>query len=416
MQNSNRQLIIVTTIVIFTLLQFIILYALGYTPYPDSNGYILLAKKCIQMNEPYPVASQIHDLPFIWNVGAINLVALSLKLFGSVTPLLCVYSLMKGCSAWLVYRIANIIFKERTAFITLLLYVAYPANYGESTSVLSELPFTFLILLGILAALKRQNVTGGMIMAFANWIRPMGIVFLLSTIIYQFIAKKKKASLNILCGYLLVIACISYLSYLRTGYCIYQAKTGWMALLQYSVDNSPENDEHYTKADAYNAIQKDSIWQRRTIEWIAKNPKEYIRQMPKKLLKTYISDNVNFCAFLPNKKESEYMYGEIDMRTLAHSFPNYNAVQWLTVCNLIYYYILLALSILGSIMALRHSISVSFAIPISVIIIGTAILLLAGHGEARFHIPFMPFIIMIAATFFSNKLDKYKTWIRNNQL
>lgn len=323
---------------------------------------------------------------------------------------------MKGCSAWLVYRIANILFKEKTALITLFLYVAYPANYGESTSVLSELPFTFFILLGILSTLKRQNVIGGMIMAFANWIRPMGIVFLLSTIIYRFIAKKKKASLNILCGYLLVIACISSLSYFRTGYCIYQAKTGWMALLQYSVDNSPENDDYYTKADAYNAIQKDSIWQRRTIEWIAKNPKEYIRQMPKKLLKTYISDNVNFCAFLPNKKESEYMYGEIDMRTLAHSFPNYNAVQWLTVCNLIYYYILLALSILGSIMALRHSISVSFAIPISVIIIGTALLLLAGHGEARFHIPFMPFIIMIAATFFSNKLDKYKTWIRNNQL
>lgn len=407
MQNSHRQLIIVATIIIFTLLQFIILYAYGYTPYPDSNGYILLAKECVLMNEPYPVASQLHDLPFIWNVGAINLVALSLKLFGSITPLLCLYSLMKGCTAWLVYKIADFLFKERAAFITLILYVAYPANYGESTSVLSELPFIFFILLGILAALKRQNVIGGILMAFANWIRPMGIVFLLSTIIFQFIAKNKKASLYTLCGYLLVIACISSLTYFRTGHCIYQAKTGWMSLLQYSVDNSPENDDYYTKADGYNAIQKDSVWQKRTIEWIAKNPKEYIRQMPKKLIKTYVSDNVNFCTFLPNKNESEYMYGEIDMKTLSHCFPKYNSVQWLTVCNLIYYYILLALFIAGIIMAIKRRLFINFAIPISVVAIGTAILLLAGHGESRFHIPFMPFIIMLAASFLSYKEKGY---------
>lgn len=388
----------------------------GYTPYPDSDGYILLAKECVRRNEPYPVASQINELPFIWNVGAINLVALSLKLFGSITPLLCLYSLMKGCTAWLIYEVACILFKEKAAMITLILYVAYPANYGESTSALSELPFAFFTLLGIFAALKRQNIIGGMFMAFANWIRPMGIVFLLPTIFFQFTNKRKKASINTLCGYLLAIAFISSLSCLRTGHCIYQAKTGWMALLQYSVDNSPENDDYYTRTDGYNAIQKDSVWQKKTIKWIINNPKEYIRQMHKKLVKTYISDNVNFCTFLPNKNESEYMYGEIDMRTLAHSFPNYNATQWLTFCNLIYYYILLALFIAGIIMAIRLHGLITFAFPIGVVAIGTGILLLAGHGESRFHIPFMPFIIMIGATFIYHQLEKRKTWKKNNPL
>ncbi len=321
---------------------------------------------------------------------------------------------MKGCSAWLVYRISNMLFYEKTALITLLLYVAYPANYGESTSVLSELPFIFFTLLGILAALKRQNIIGGMLMAFANWIRPMGIVFLVSTIIYYILLKKKNAFIKTVCGYLFVIALISTISYIRTGYCIYQAKTGWMALLQYSVDNSPENDNYYTKADGYNAIQKDSVWQRRTIAWIANNPKEYIRQMPKKLAKTYVSDNVNFCTFLPNKNKYDYMYGEIDLKTLAHCFPNYNAVQWLTVSNLIYYYILLALFMAGIIMAIKRQLSVHFAIPISVVVIGTVILLLAGHGESRFHIPFMPFIIIIAANLISHQLEKRKIWTKNN--
>ena len=65
-------------------------------------------------------------------------------------------------------------------------------------------------------------------------------------------------------------------------------------------------------------------------------------------------------------------------------------------------------------MAIKHRLSVPFALPISVVVIGTVILLMVGHGEARFHIPLMPFIIMIAATLISNQLDK--SWIRNNQL
>ena len=33
-------------------------------------------------------------------------------------------------------------------------------------------------------------------------------------------------------------------------------------------------------------------------------------QMPRKLINTYVSDNVNMCVFLPDKAEKEYMYEE----------------------------------------------------------------------------------------------------------
>jgi hypothetical protein len=36
-------------------------------------------------------------------------------------------------------------------------------------------------------------------------------------------------------------------------------------------------------------------------------------------------------------------------------------------------------------------------IPGSIITLGTLILLVAGHGEARFHIPLMPFFIILSA-------------------
>ncbi len=100
MQNSHNKIITV-----FILLQLIILCIFGYTPYPDSEGYIKLANNCLIYNEPYPISIKLTDLAFIWNIGAINTVALSLKLFHSVVPLLVCYSLMKGMTAWMLYKI-----------------------------------------------------------------------------------------------------------------------------------------------------------------------------------------------------------------------------------------------------------------------------------------------------------------------
>lgn len=415
MQDSNRK-IVAAIIILFTLLQFIILFVFGYTPYPDSNGYILLAKECVRAGEPYPVSSQVNNLPFIWNVGAINFVALSLRLFNSIMPLLCLYSLLKGLSAWLVYEIAKILFKDtgRVAWIALLLYILYPANYGESTSLLSELPFLFFILLGIFSILKQHGLAGGAWMAIANWIRPMGIVFLASAIFFLILRKKRYDVLKTIGGYLIIVVVFSAFTYHRTGYCIYQAKTGWMALLQYSVDHSPEDDADYTHAEGYNAVQKDSVWRERTIEWIGKHTGEYIKQMPAKLVKTYVSDNVNFCTFLPDKNKTKYMYEKISMPVLFHHFPHYSVVQWLTVCNLIYYYLLLVLFLAGCIVAVRNKKGAEIALPLSIIIIGTVLLLLVGHGEARFHIPFMPFVIMVAALFINTNITNNK-YIANNK-
>ena len=151
MQNCHYQLIIISS---FTLAQLLILVIFGYTPYPDSDGYQLLAQQCVQYNECYPVESKLNEYAFLWNLGAVNAVVWSLYLFHSVTPLLVVYSLMKGATAWLLYAIAKKILTPRTAVIALVLYVLYPANYGEGTSALSELPFMFFCLLLVCAVLS----------------------------------------------------------------------------------------------------------------------------------------------------------------------------------------------------------------------------------------------------------------------
>lgn len=399
MQDRHRQLIL-GLIVLFTILQLVVLFVFGYTPYPDSNGYLYLAQESLQYGEPYPVSSQLNEYPFLWNIGAINITALSLALFHSVTPLLVLYSLMKGITAWLFYAITDKICGSKPAFIALLIYLIYPANYGESTSLLSELPFMFFVFLGMyLSTVRNHSFLGGMMLAIANWFRPMSVVFLLAIIIF-FLIKWRK-SLKLVLGYGAMIALIGFCTMHRTGLFLYQAKTGWMALADYSTNHTPESMQ-VREHQEWNVIQKDSAWQSIFFDWLKDHPTEYIQQIPTKLVNTYVSDNVNMCTFIPDKADKEYMYEEVSMQTLMSSFPKLSAVQWLTLLNLTFYFFIV-LSALASLLYFKKD---TYLLPLCIIILGTLLLLFFGHGEARFHIPFIPFIMMLSALFINKRIWK----------
>lgn len=399
MQNSHRQLVLIL-IAAFTILQLLILAIFGYTPYPDSNGYISIAEECIAENDWYPIATKLNDYPFLWNIGAINAVVWTFKLFHSVTPLLVVYSLMKGITAGLFYAVTRKTNGSHAALVALILYIVYPANYGEGTSVLSELPFMFFIMLGIyLSIVRNYSIIGGMMLATANWFRPMGIVFLVALLIF-FLFKWRK-SLKLVIGYAVMITIIGCATMHRTGLFLYQAKTGWMALMDDSSDHAQKSMKVRERTD-WNVAQKDSAWQSLFIDWLKDHPKDYLAQMPSKLVNTYISDNVNLCTFIPDKNDKEYMYEEVSMQTLIDSFPKLSAVQWLTVINLIVYLCIIACAFCSLYWFNRNK----YLLPVSIVLIGTLLLLFVGHGEARFHIPFMPFFMMLSAVFINKKVCK----------
>ena len=398
MQDSHRQLIIIL-ITVFTLLQLVILTIFGYTPYPDSEGYQLLAQEALVYGEPYPVSTLINEYPFLWNIGSINITAISLALFHSVVPLLVVYALLKGMTAWMFYAITRKICGSQTALIAFIIYLLYPANYGESTSLLSELPFMFFTMLGLhLSIVNNKLLFGGMMLAVANWFRQMGIVFLVALVIF-FLFKWRK-SLKLIIGYVAMITVIGCATMYRTGLFLYQAKTGWMALMDYSSDHESESmmvREH----TEWNVAQKDSAWQSLFFDWLKEHPTEYVKQIPVKLVNTYVSDNVNMCTFIPDKNEKEYMYEEVSMQTLIDRCPDFSAVQWLTVLNLIIYVCIIITAFCS-----LYYFNNKYLLPVSIIVLGTLVLLFVGHGETRFHIPFMPFFIMLSGLFIKKKIWK----------
>lgn len=407
MQDCRNKLII-TIIIVFVIFQITIVFIFGYTPYPDSNGYIELAKDSLLYGEAYPVSDKINEYSFLWNIGAINIVQLSLYLFDSIIPLLIIYSIIKGITAWMFYEIINTIINKKTAFIALIIYVIYPSNYGESTSVLSELPFMFFCIIGLYLSLKKNKyILGGSMIAIANWIRPMGLIFILSLIIYLLFIKNKYKIIKPIIGYIITICFIGCISMVRTGLFLYQAKTGWMALADYSWDNTQNktkdnNPRYITKNKGWNVCQKDSAYKSYFLNWFNENTNEYIKQIPYKFLKTYISDNVNMCTFIQDKENKKYMYEEISMKTLIKQFPYYNITQTITIINLLFYYSL----IITAFMSFKFFKKEYHLLPLCIIILGTMLLIFVGHGEARFHIPFMPFIIILSSIYVKNTICK----------
>lgn len=390
----------------FILAQIAIIFIFGYTPYDDSDAYIAIAKECVGSGEPYPIMGILYKMPFLWNIGAINAAVASLALTGSVVPLMVGYALLKGLTAALFYSLSKKLLGQKTAILCLLLYVLYPANYGESTTILSELPFMFFIMLGMwLAIVHNRFFLAGLFFAFANWFRPLGIVFLLTLIIYivynrrdiflHLSACTRKdmflrlfAPISLLLGYVLMVCVIGFASMQRTGLFMYQAKTGWMNLACYCTNNS-EECMAVRDNENWNVAQKDSAWHSMFMGWLKEHPGEYVSHMPLKVAETYVSDNVNLCAFAPDKR-----YEGVSLRTLIRQFPALSPVQWLTVVNLLFYYFLL----LTALYSLRRFSMKSHLLPVSCIIIGTLMLMLIGFkGDARFHQPFMPFFIMLSA-------------------
>lgn len=197
-------------------------------------------------------------------------------------------------------------------------------------------------------------------------------------------------------------------NHLHSGHYIYQAKTGWMALACYSYDHTDAADfaqnPHTIASDTtLNVAQKDRLWREIFIGWLSAHPDDYVAQMPAKLAKTYISDNVNMCAFLKNKSSRPYLYDEVSLPRLLNDFPHYSLAQWLALLNLLIYYliVLFALLSLGDYRATTH------LLPITIILLGTLLLLFVGHGETRFHIPFMPFFILMAAVMLSKRCSGF---------
>ena len=423
MKETNKILAIIASSYSIALLLFLAIF--GYTPTNDGDGYIEFAQVCIQSKQAYPCLPLIMGQPFIWNIGSINLTALSLLLFNSLYPLLIFLCFLKALTVLLIGKTAHKLFSGKVGIIASIMFVLYPNNIGQSTTILSEIPMICFALAAFYIAITQEKLLylliAGLTFGLANWFRPVAMVYMGTLILYYifFIRKNwSKKCMSLCLGYVLFIGIVGMENYHRTGYFLYQAESLWFNMAeatyepsvapQYNTDPYPKGTIRYIEnMDKKTAIECNEIWKERSIEWLKEHPLQYLKKVPGRLAYMYYNDMDNIPAFSLHKDQAEDNFVTLPYKRLLQEIGKLSYLQYIGLFNLIFYVCLLILAVKGSYLLIkRHDYQKAF-IPMMIIVGGSISLVLAVHGETRFKAPFMPFIFMMAAVAISAiKLNK----------
>lgn len=412
MQNRYYQITVA-----FLLLLLAVLFFFGYTPTNDGLGYMEFAEYCLSEHQPYPTTTIYQEAPFVWNIGIINLTELSLWLTHSITPVLIILCLMKSATALFVSLTAEKLFSRQVAILTLVFFVLYPNNWGQSTMISSEIPSTCLATLAVYLIVNRPTLRvffwSGFLLALSNWFRPTAAIFIISIVCYLFLFYRKKTlthTISLLLGFILFISIVGTSCYQRTDHFVYQARSYWFSMVDECYDKAevaphwgqpvwPEGTPRYIENhEQMDCFQLEQIWKQRSLDYLKDHKLAYLKKIPGRLYYMYQSDYDYMPAFLSNKSAAENNYITLPFRHLFSQLSSLNFAQWLSLLSMVCYIILLLLACINSIMLLRGREYRPIFLPLFIVVAGSLALVFVMHGETRFKDPLMPYIFILAAS------------------
>lgn len=269
----------------------------------DAGSYVELALECVSLDTWYPGAHSQYE-PFIFGPGYVNLLVGIYHLFGSFSFVRLLNLLMNIAMVLEIRKLAEGMFSERTGYYAALLYMSVFSNLYVPIALLTDLPFTFLLLTALLLCRSRRLLpvaAAGVLIALANWFRPLAIIFLF-VIFLLFIVQKRRwqTYAALFLPLLLSVFLIGQSTKERTGHFIYQAVSGGFNLAMSSFDEAnglvnfsgfgdPDNYICLPPGD-YTYMERDSLLKRASIRWISEHPFQYISQIPFKLAALYCED------------------------------------------------------------------------------------------------------------------------------
>ena len=269
----------------------------------DALAYVKLASECIARGTWYPdVHNQYED--FIFGPGYVNLLIGIYHLFGSFSYVRLLNLLMNIAMVFEIRKLAGEIFSIKTGYYAAILYMLIFSNLYAPIAVLTDLPFTFLLLTALLLCNIHRLLpvaVAGVLIALANWFRPLAIVFLFVILLLFIVQKRRWQSYAALAlPLVLTVFLIGQSVKMRTGYFVYQAVSGGYNLAMSSFDeaNGLVNFNGFGDPDNYICLppgnytymERDSLLKRASIRWISEHPFKYVSQLPFKLIALYCED------------------------------------------------------------------------------------------------------------------------------
>jgi 4-amino-4-deoxy-L-arabinose transferase-like glycosyltransferase len=239
-----------------------------------------------------------------WPVGTSAIYAALYWIFGhSYVPVVALNIVLGVAIVGLTIWIGRLFFDERTAIVAGGLMAIWPSQVAYVTVLASELPFTFLVLLGFyvwfsqrLSALRA--VTIGLAFGLASYIRPLAlllpiVLWLTAIPNWQKLREHLPKLLLAMCVVGLTVAPWSARNTKLFGHFVLLSTNGgpvtWMG-------NNPASDGYYmplpTSTSGLNEYQRDKVLGERAMQYIKTAPLAFVLRTIKKAVLLHASETI----------------------------------------------------------------------------------------------------------------------------
>jgi 4-amino-4-deoxy-L-arabinose transferase-like glycosyltransferase len=348
--------------------------------------------------------SEGGHLTAYWPVGYPGFLGALFYIFGKQAIVGQVANLvLAGASFFLVLGLGRQIFRsESTARVSALLLALYPNNVAYTPLLLTEIYFTFLLLLAVYIYITKSStlwvLLAGLVFGLAALTKPQ-VLFLPGLLaLLPLLSREGRASTrrHIINGMMLYAAMAVILvpwalrNTLVFGETVLISTNGGATLL---TGNNPSADGGYVPDDPLVAqrnftVQDQVAADRRAkalaMQWITENPRRFLELVPLKIWHLWYKDG---------EAEWAYQSGYAQYERYRYLFRSARALNQA-------YYALLILAFVASLVLLRKS-HRSLAWPWVVFgyiyVVYLTLISIVFSGQPRLHFPAMPWIIMYAA-------------------
>lgn len=374
---------------------------ISVAPWSDGAWYV---NRAIEMTAGKGYAENGIPTAF-WPVGYPGFLAGLFSVFGPDIFVVKLANLLLGsASLLLLYMLSRDIFdNEWGGRLAMLLYAIYPNQIAYTALALTEVLFSFLLLLAVWVFVRSENVWAailcGVLMGAATLVKAQTIVFPALLLVGYGWAQRRRISAwrfivmaaAVYGACILVIVPWMWRNYQVFGTLVYVATSGGIAL--YAGNNPGANGDYFPaellppelRPNAARQVEIDRQAAAAAIAWIAAHPGQAIALLPLKFWRLWAPDG-----------EGEWGFQA--------GYSGYNdhvlLFRILRVMNQAYYVVLMML-FGGSLLRLlkRKSEWHDWTYLGLIVFLYTTLISTVFSGQSRYHFPAMPWLTIYAAWF-----------------
>lgn len=377
----------------------------------DAVSYVRLAKYAAEIGSMYPTQQDICS-DYLFAPGYVNWLAWWFAMGFSEKAPMAMNVLFNGMLFWEIYYLGVKFWTKPVANRAVMLFSLSVTTYASPLCLLTELMFTALGTLALCLACsgkRKKMVLAGFLLAWANWIRPLGILYIVVIFLLKYLrAANVRYLKSLLLSCTVTALMIGSVTYMHSGFFAFQSSTFGVNLIgsanEYAKGNTStgfkilrEGERGYIADKTMTFKDRDRFWRDLAIDWIKENPEKYFGLMPVKLARLH-GVEIGFLDTFTGKdgviQNPEYM------KNIVREFPHWNILQGVTAYNMVLYMATMLLFVFAACGIVKRKDRGGIAM-LAFWLLGTAATL-PFPCSSRYHFPYMVTVFLLAAVMLVN--------------